>query len=132
MRRWNACRRRWREGGTFPRYVPLKGTLLRPRSMKAASQMRVFLVVLGLLVLGACERKPTGKYNVVLITIDSLRADHTGPYGHKPEFAPDLSVTPNLDRLAQSGAVFEDAWSSSSWTLRSEERRVGKECRSRW
>ncbi len=85
--------------------------------MKAASQMRVFLVVLGLLVLGACERKPTGKYNVVLITIDSLRADHTGPYGHKPEFAPDLSVTPNLDRLAQSGAVFEDAWSSSSWTL---------------
>lgn len=67
--------------------------------------------------LAACGKEPTGKYNVVLISIDSLRADHTGPYGHKPEFAPEIPVTPNLDRLAQSGAVFEDAWSSSSWTL---------------
>jgi arylsulfatase A-like enzyme len=81
------------------------------------SRMRVFLGAAGLLVLCTCGRQPTGKFNVVLITIDSLRADHTGPYGHTPEFAPDLSVTPNMDKLAQSGAVFEDAWSSSSWTL---------------
>jgi arylsulfatase A-like enzyme len=73
--------------------------------------------LLCLLAVGACGKEPAGKYNVVLISIDSLRADRTGPYGHKPEFAPDIPVTPNLDRLAQSGAVFEDAWSSSSWTL---------------
>jgi arylsulfatase A-like enzyme len=70
-----------------------------------------------LFLLGACSKPLPGKYNVVLISIDSLRADHTGPYGHKPEFAPDLAVTPNLDRLAKSGVVFEDALSSSSWTL---------------
>ena len=72
-----------------------------------------------LLALTACGQEPAGKFNVVLISIDSLRADRTGPYGHRPEFAPALDVTPNLDRLAQSGTVFEDAWSSSSWTLAS-------------
>ncbi len=69
------------------------------------------------LLAAACGQEATGRYNVVLISIDSLRADHTGPYGHRPEFAPDAAVTPNLDRLAADGAVFEDAWTSSSWTL---------------
>jgi arylsulfatase A-like enzyme len=65
----------------------------------------------------SCGKAPTGKYNVVLISIDSLRADRIGPYGHKPEFATEVAVTPNLDRLAASGVTFEDAWTTSSWTL---------------
>jgi len=65
----------------------------------------------------ACGKQPSGKYNVVLISIDSLRADRIGPYGHKPEFAPESPVTPNLDRLAAEGVTFEDAWTTSSWTL---------------
>ena len=69
------------------------------------------------LILPACGKEPVGKYNVVLISIDSLRADRTGPYGHRPEFASGTSVTPNLDRLAADGITFEDAWTTSSWTL---------------
>lgn len=65
----------------------------------------------------ACGKAPAGKYNVVLISIDSLRADRIGPYGHQPEFATEVAVTPNLDRLAASGVTFEDAWTTSSWTL---------------
>lgn len=49
--------------------------------------------------------------NVVLIVIDTLRADfHSfSPDGH--------SLTPNLDRFVQNGAEFSQAISSSSWTL---------------
>lgn len=57
------------------------------------------------------------KLNVVLISIDSLRADHLGCYGHRAEFAPGLAVSPNLDALASDGALFESAWSTTSWTL---------------
>jgi arylsulfatase A-like enzyme len=49
--------------------------------------------------------------NVVLISIDSLRADHLGSYGyHRP-------TSPTLDRLAAEGARFAAAYATSSWTL---------------
>ncbi len=49
--------------------------------------------------------------NVILVSIDSLRADHVGCYGYGPE------TTPNLDRFAREGVRFEQHISSSSWTL---------------
>ncbi len=55
--------------------------------------------------------------SVVLISIDSLRPDHLGCYGHRPEFAPDQAQSPHIDALAERGVVFDSAWSSSSWTL---------------
>lgn len=55
--------------------------------------------------------------NVVLISIDSLRRDHLGMYGHKPRYSGDVPVSPNLDELGANGVVFEDAWTTSSWTL---------------
>lgn len=53
-------------------------------------------------------QKPTGTpmwrpLNVVLVTIDTLRADRLGCYGH-PE-----NLTPNLDRLAKNGVMFGNA-----------------------
>lgn len=42
--------------------------------------------------------------NVVLIVIDTLRADHLGVYGGEPD-------TPNMDALAASGVRFERAYS---------------------
>lgn len=55
--------------------------------------------------------------NVVLISIDSLRRDRVGVYGHKARYAPEVPVTPTLDAIAQEGVVFEDAWTTTSWTL---------------
>ncbi len=49
--------------------------------------------------------------NVVLISLDSLRADHVGCYGY------DRATTPALDRLAAEGVRFSEAISTSSWTL---------------
>ncbi len=48
--------------------------------------------------------------NVLLIIADTLRADHTGPYG-----ASDVS-TPALDALASDSVVFEHTFAHSSWT----------------
>lgn len=47
--------------------------------------------------------------NVVLVTIDSLRADHCGLYGSAGIPAGLGSLTPTLDALAASGTTFETA-----------------------
>jgi arylsulfatase A-like enzyme len=49
--------------------------------------------------------------NVVLISIDTLRADHLGSYGAAGD------PTPHLDRLAREGVLFEQAITASPWTL---------------
>ena len=43
---------------------------------------------------------------VILLVIDTLRADHLGCYGYHRE------TSPNLDRLAKEGALFERAYPS--------------------
>ena len=49
--------------------------------------------------------------NVVLIGIDTLRADHLGCYGYgRP-------TSPNIDRLASEGILFENCYTAASWTL---------------
>lgn len=48
--------------------------------------------------------------NVILITLDTLRADHLSTYGyHRP--------TPKLDQFAKEGIQFDNAFATSSWTL---------------
>lgn len=66
-----------------------------------------------LAVLGAvgCEPSPSLKPSVVLIVIDTLRADHLGAYGY------DKPTSPRLDTLAGEGARFANARATSSWTL---------------
>ncbi len=49
--------------------------------------------------------------NVVLISLDTVRADHLGTYGYEKE------TSPNLDRFAKRSIVFENAISQSPWTL---------------
>jgi arylsulfatase A-like enzyme len=56
------------------------------------------------------ERASPETPNVILIVMDTLRADRTSAYGyHRP-------TTPNLERLAARGLRYEDAVSASSWT----------------
>ena len=47
---------------------------------------------------------------VVLVTIDTLRADHLGCYGYP------RNTSPHLDRLAEEGLLFRHAFSPSSYT----------------
>ena len=49
--------------------------------------------------------RPAGSgLNVLLITIDTLRADHLGTYGYR------RNTSPRIDALAKEGAVFEQAY----------------------
>lgn len=52
-----------------------------------------------------------GVRNVILISIDTLRADHLGCYGYE------RPTSPSIDAFASRGARFEKAMSSSSWTV---------------
>ena len=48
--------------------------------------------------------------NVILLTLDTLRADRLGCYGYA------RPITPNIDRLAANGVRFEQAITGGSWT----------------
>ncbi|MDD5614075.1 MAG: sulfatase [Candidatus Omnitrophica bacterium] len=72
----------------------------------------VLLVSMGLasfLVLVRVARK-SKQLNVILITIDALRADHLSCYGYKRD------TSPNIDELAKKGVLFTQAIAQSSHT----------------
>ena len=76
------------------------------RSLIAAGIALV--VVPGLLL--ACQRTEAGDEpapGVLVIAIDGLRADHVGCYGY------DRPTTPTLDRLADEGVIFTQAFANS-------------------
>jgi arylsulfatase A-like enzyme len=55
--------------------------------------------------------QPADKPNVLLIVIDAFRAAHMSALGYE------RPTTPNLDRLASEGVLFEQAISPGSWSL---------------
>ena len=57
-----------------------------------------------------CKQRKVKDYNVVLIVIDALRADHLPFYGYEKNTAPFLW------ELSKQAVVFEHAFSASSWT----------------
>ncbi|MGE5233605.1 MAG: sulfatase-like hydrolase/transferase, partial [Acidobacteriota bacterium] len=71
----------------------------------------VLAAALGAVPSGAAKPSPPVRPNLVLITLDTTRADHLGawgwPYAH----------TPNLDALAQRGARFERCDTAAPVTL---------------
>ena len=87
----------------------------------AKTAEKIFFCVLCVLcgcsffVMSACSAekpgsKPTAR-NLLLITIDTLRADHVGAYGYA------RARTAALDGLAKNGALFERAYAAAPITL---------------
>ncbi|OGR80932.1 MAG: hypothetical protein A2X32_00755 [Elusimicrobia bacterium GWC2_64_44] len=65
-----------------------------------------------LLCLPAAAAEPAPKpRGVIFLDICSARADHFGAYGYK------RGTTPNIDAMAGSAALFENAVAMSSWCL---------------
>lgn len=69
------------------------------------------LIVVLLTMLVCCRGERRKPVNIILISVDSLRADHVHSYGYSKR------TTPNLDRLADQGVLFETVVAESSWTL---------------
>ena len=58
-----------------------------------------------------CRRsRPADLPDVVVIVVDTLRRDRL------PFYDPERKTAPFLDTMARQGMVFDNAWSSSSWT----------------
>ena len=53
----------------------------------------------------------TKKPNIVLIIIDALRQDHLSCYGYPKK------TSPNIDKIAKEGLLFENFYSTSCWTV---------------
>lgn len=73
---------------------------------------KFFFLVFGFLC-GCSEPivQPQSGHNVILITIDTLRADRLGCYGYS------RGATPNIDRLASTGVLFQEAIAQVPVTL---------------
>jgi arylsulfatase len=87
----------------------------RKRIRRRAGITTFGCVTLGLSLLlfcGACARwDPPPPQLLLLISIDTLRPDRLGSYGH------DRPTSPHLDAVAAEGVVFEDVTSTAPWTF---------------
>ncbi|MFH1469183.1 MAG: sulfatase [Pseudomonadota bacterium] len=54
---------------------------------------------------------PAGPPDIILVSMDTLRADRLGAYGST------AGLTPNLDHFAAEAVVFDDAWAVANETL---------------
>lgn len=62
--------------------------------------------------LSGCSKKSApDRPNIILVTLDTTRADHLSCYGHIRK------TTPNLDKLAEGSLLYTNAIAPSSWTL---------------
>lgn len=74
---------------------------------------------LGAFLFAGCDRREEAgeveaakpRPHVILISVDTLRADHLGCYGYARD------TSPNIDRLAEKSIRFENAYAQASWTL---------------
>jgi len=88
--------------------------------------IRLSTLVIGLCVAASCESAPpasepvspapvpvavTDTPNVVVVVLDTLRADHVGCYGYE------RPTTPNIDAFAAGSTRYARALASAPWTL---------------
>lgn len=78
------------------------------RQLTAAAILVVIIGASGM-VMSRRDVKPGP--DVILISVDTLRADHLGAYGYQ------RPTSPNIDSLAQNAVLFENAYSQAPWTL---------------
>ncbi len=56
------------------------------------------------------KKKQSETPSIILITVDTLRADHLGCYGYS------RNTSPNIDKFAQDGLLFENCLSHAPET----------------
>ena len=93
---------------------------MSPTIARTVALVSFALAVAGAVLLwrGDPARPPRdAPYNVLFLSLDTVRQDVLGAYGHRPRHAPAAATSPMLDQLARDGVRMADAYSSSSWTL---------------
>ncbi len=86
------------------------------RIVKTNMRFRTFspilvVVILISVLIGFILSRNHCDYNIILISIDTLRADHLGCYGYKK------NTSPNIDEFAEQSVLFVNAYSTTAWTF---------------
>lgn len=82
--------------------------------MLQTNRRRYWICTVVVLAVGAAvyfAARPSRRFNVLLITLDTTRADRIGCYGYA------AAATPSLDALARRGVLFERAYAPAPLTL---------------
>ncbi len=95
----------------IPANVPTTSGTLTPR--RATFVRGVLLASIATLSIGVgCSRQvPERPAGVILVSIDTLRADHLNCYGYTAR-----PVSPSIDALASYGILFKEAIAAAPWT----------------
>ena len=90
-----------------------KSASSKPGSRCASRFLRglALISLLSALTAGAAAPAAAPTYNLLVISIDTCRADHLACYGYN------RNTSPHLDQLAKEGVLFENATAASSWTV---------------
>jgi arylsulfatase A-like enzyme len=96
----------------------MQGPTSRRQDRRSRAAVRLGMLSLPLLSLlsllplvgGGCSDAPAGR-SIVIITLDTVRADHLGSYGYP------LPTSPRMDELARRGVLFEAAYAPMPQTL---------------
>ncbi len=86
---------------------------MRAAASRIVRRSRLPLVALAVVAVAlalTAAHRPVRRPNVLLITVDTLRPDRLSAYGY------DRHRTPNFDRLAAEGTLFENAFCDVTWT----------------
>ena len=78
------------------------------RRWNVAAAAAALVLVAG--AIAGMDRAHRGRPNIVLVVLDTVRADHLPAYGYARDTAPFLTA------LAAKGVVFDRAYAASSWT----------------
>src|SRR5262245_29462747 len=76
----------------------------------ALTRRRFIQATAGTALLSAPAARAAGRPNVLLLVIDSLRADHVGAYGAR-------TITPSIDSIAAAGLRFTRAYPTAMATV---------------
>lgn len=89
----------------------MRTKLRAARSIGRRRGARLAALVLVAMAAVSCTRGEPTPRGVVLIVLDTLRADGLSAYGNP------RATSPRIDALAAEGVLFERAYSNASWTL---------------
>jgi len=90
--------------------LPQKSKIVRSKRILLVLLILLIVITAVLLVLTVVSR-PRPSKNILLIVLDTVRADRLGCYGNTE------GITPQIDKFAQNSFVLENAFSHSPWTL---------------
>ncbi len=94
------------------RHPVTQGVRAPPATRQCPRSLGRWVCLLTLIAMTANSAEPQpAKPNVLLIMVDTLRADHVGCYGYK------LPTTPAIDGVAAEGIRVRETVAAASWTM---------------